>query len=47
VRLARLMGISEADCVHIRRGALLHDIGRARWCFAQLALIRLKELSAN
>jgi response regulator RpfG family c-di-GMP phosphodiesterase len=28
VRLARLMGISEADCVHIRRGALLHDIGK-------------------
>ena len=28
VRLARLMGISEAECVHIRRGALLHDIGK-------------------
>lgn len=28
VRLARLMGVSEADCVHIRRGALLHDIGK-------------------
>lgn len=28
VRLARKMGISEADCVHIRRGALLHDIGK-------------------
>ena len=28
VRLARKMGVSEADCVHIRRGALLHDIGK-------------------
>lgn len=28
VRLARLMGVSEVDCVHIRRGALLHDIGK-------------------
>jgi len=28
VRLARMMGISEEDCVHIRRGALLHDIGK-------------------
>jgi putative two-component system response regulator len=28
VRLARMIGISEADCVHIRRGALLHDIGK-------------------
>ncbi|MCL4506671.1 MAG: PAS domain S-box protein [Chloroflexi bacterium] len=26
--LARLMGISEAELVHIRRGALLHDIGK-------------------
>jgi response regulator RpfG family c-di-GMP phosphodiesterase len=28
VRLARAMGISDAECVHIRRGALLHDIGK-------------------
>jgi putative two-component system response regulator len=28
VRLARKMGVSEAECVHIRRGALLHDIGK-------------------
>jgi putative nucleotidyltransferase with HDIG domain len=28
VRLARRMEMSEADCVHIRRGALLHDIGK-------------------
>ena len=28
VRLARVMGISEAEIVHIRRGALLHDIGK-------------------
>jgi response regulator RpfG family c-di-GMP phosphodiesterase len=28
VRLARRMGLSEAECVHIRRGALLHDIGK-------------------
>lgn len=28
VRLARMMGLSEAECVHIRRGALLHDIGK-------------------
>lgn len=28
VRLARAMGIDEARLVHIRRGALLHDIGK-------------------
>lgn len=28
VRLAQAMGISEAELVHIRRGALLHDIGK-------------------
>lgn len=28
VQLARLMGISEEEIVHIRRGALLHDIGK-------------------
>jgi putative nucleotidyltransferase with HDIG domain len=28
VKLARFIGVSEADCVHIRRGALLHDIGK-------------------
>jgi putative nucleotidyltransferase with HDIG domain len=28
LKLARSMGISEADLVHIRRGALLHDIGK-------------------
>ncbi|WP_074311709.1 PAS domain S-box protein [Singulisphaera sp. GP187] len=28
LRLARLMGMSEADLVHLRRGALLHDIGK-------------------
>jgi PAS domain S-box-containing protein len=28
LRLARAMGVSEADLVHIRRGALLHDIGK-------------------
>ncbi len=27
-RLARAMGIGDADLVHIRRGALLHDIGK-------------------
>lgn len=27
-RLARAMNVSEADMVHIRRGALLHDIGK-------------------
>lgn len=27
-RMARAMGISEAEIVHIRRGALLHDIGK-------------------
>jgi PAS domain S-box-containing protein/putative nucleotidyltransferase with HDIG domain len=27
-RLARLMGVPEADMVHIRRGALLHDVGK-------------------
>jgi putative nucleotidyltransferase with HDIG domain len=28
VRLARAMGVAEPDIVHIRRGALLHDIGK-------------------
>ncbi len=28
LRLARTIGISEADIVHVRRGALLHDIGK-------------------
>ena len=28
VRLARAMGVPEEDLVHIRRGALLHDIGK-------------------
>jgi HD-GYP domain-containing protein (c-di-GMP phosphodiesterase class II) len=28
VRLARAMGMSEAELVHVRRGALLHDIGK-------------------
>ena len=28
MRLARAMGLGEADLVHIRRGALLHDIGK-------------------
>lgn len=28
VRLAQLLGINEADLIHIRRGALLHDIGK-------------------
>lgn len=28
VRLALVMGLSEADLVHVRRGALLHDIGK-------------------
>ena len=28
VRIARAMGLSEAQLVHVRRGALLHDIGK-------------------
>ena len=28
LRLARAMGISQADLIHVRRGALLHDIGK-------------------
>ena len=28
VRLARRMGVDDADLVHLRRGALLHDIGK-------------------
>ena len=28
LRLAKAMGIDEAELVHIRRGALLHDIGK-------------------
>jgi HD-GYP domain-containing protein (c-di-GMP phosphodiesterase class II) len=28
VRLGRTMGIREADLIHVRRGALMHDIGK-------------------
>jgi putative nucleotidyltransferase with HDIG domain len=28
LRLAKLMGMSDAELVHVRRGALLHDIGK-------------------
>lgn len=28
LRLARQMGLSEAELIHVRRGALLHDIGK-------------------
>jgi putative nucleotidyltransferase with HDIG domain len=28
IKLARYMGMSDADLVHVRRGALLHDIGK-------------------
>ena len=28
LRLARAMGVGEAELVHVRRGALLHDIGK-------------------
>ena len=28
VRLAHAVGVSEAELVHVRRGALLHDIGK-------------------
>jgi putative two-component system response regulator len=28
IRLARVMGMSEAEIVHVRRGALLHDMGK-------------------
>ena len=28
VRLGRAMGVSEVDCMHMRQGALLHDIGK-------------------
>jgi len=28
LRLARALGISQAELVHVRRGALLHDIGK-------------------
>ncbi len=28
VRLARMLGVPESDIVHLRRGALLHDIGK-------------------
>ncbi len=28
IELAQAMGISDGECVHIRRGALLHDIGK-------------------
>src|SRR5512135_1752724 len=29
VRLARAMGVAEEDLVHIRRGSLLHDVGKS------------------
>jgi HD-GYP domain-containing protein (c-di-GMP phosphodiesterase class II) len=28
IRLARKMGVSESEITHIRRGALLHDMGK-------------------
>ena len=28
INLARSLGLSETDLVHVRRGALLHDIGK-------------------
>src|SRR5262249_58226772 len=28
LRLAQAMGMSEAELVHVRRGALLHDVGK-------------------
>jgi PAS domain S-box-containing protein len=28
IRLARMMGIREADLIHVRHGALMHDIGK-------------------
>jgi PAS domain S-box-containing protein len=28
VKIARIMGMSEAELVHVRRGAMLHDIGK-------------------
>ena len=28
VKIARKMGVSETELVHVRRGALLHDIGK-------------------
>ena len=28
VKLASAMGISEAELIHVRRGAMLHDIGK-------------------
>lgn len=28
VKLGRLMGISDSELIHVRRGALLHDIGK-------------------
>src|SRR4030065_36937 len=28
LRLAQAMGVSEAELIHVRRGALLHDIGK-------------------
>jgi HD-GYP domain-containing protein (c-di-GMP phosphodiesterase class II) len=33
VRLAQLMGIADKDLIHIRRGALLHDIGKMAFRF--------------
>ena len=29
VRLARAMGVAEEDLIHIRRGSLLHDVGKS------------------
>ncbi len=45
IRLARMMGLKEEELVHVRRGALLHDIGKM--AISDTILLKPEPLSAE
>jgi PAS domain S-box-containing protein len=45
IRLARMMGMKEEELVHVRRGALLHDIGKM--AISDTILLKPEPLSAE